>query len=190
MTQDLMFADAVHDLVADAYQALAEPGAPGANHYSPEQLAELPEGARLWALGVGNPVRHAALRPGDRVVDLGCGAGIDSLLAARMVGPAGAVTGIDFLQDMVERACTFAKEAGLGNVEFLRGYMEALPLSDESADVVISNGAINLTPRKSRVLAEAFRVLVPGGHMTVCDLVVQEKKLPSEILTHPSAWAG
>jgi arsenite methyltransferase len=157
--------------------------------YSPDELAGLPEDAIRIALGVGNPVRHADLRPGEDVVDLGSGGGIDCLLAGRAVGPAGSVVGIDFLPDMVARASRAATEVGLPNVRFLEGEIEALPLPDESADVVISNGVVNLSPRKVRVLAEAFRVLRPGGRVAIVDLVL-EHDLPPEIQTHPAAWAG
>ena len=141
------------------------------------------------ALGVGNPVRHAGLHPGEDVVDLGSGGGIDCLLAAQAVGPLGSVVGVDFLGDMVTRATRAASEAGLSNVRFVEGLMEMGPLPDASVDVVISNGVVNLSPRKVRVLAEAFRVLRPGGRLAVVDLVL-EHDLPAEIQTHPAAWAG
>jgi arsenite methyltransferase len=157
--------------------------------YSPEELAGLSEETIRIALGVGNPVRHAGLRPGDDVVDLGSGGGIDCLLAGRAVGPTGSVVGVDFLPDMVARAARAASEADLPNVRFVEGEFEALPLPDESADVVISNGVVNLSPRKVRVLAEAFRVLRPGGRVAIVDLVL-EHDLPPEIQTHPAAWAG
>ena len=185
-----MYQDEIHALVADAYRALDSADAAGAVCYTDEQLAALPAGARSWALGVGNPVAWADLDEGESVVDLGCGAGIDALLAAGGVGPTGRVTGVDVLAEMVERAEPFAAEAGLGNVTWCRAEMEALPLAEASVDVVISNGAINLSPRKSRVLAEAYRVLRPGGRLCVSDLTIREEDLPTEILTHPSAWAG
>jgi arsenite methyltransferase len=157
--------------------------------YSAEDLAGLPEETIRIALGVGNPVRHAGLRPGEDVVDLGSGGGIDCLLAGRAVGPAGSVVGVDFLPDMVARANRAAAEAGLPHVRFVEGEIEALPLPDESADVAISNGVVNLSPRKVRVLAEAYRVLRPGGRLAIVDLVL-EHDLPPEIQTHPAAWAG
>jgi len=157
--------------------------------YSPEELTGLPEETIRIALGVGNPVRHADLRPGEDVVDLGSGGGIDCLLAGRAVGPTGSVVGVDFLPDMVARAKGAAAKASLPNVRFVEGEIEALPLPDESADVVISNGVVNLSPRKVRVLSEAFRVLRPGGRVAIVDLVL-EHDLPPEIQTHPAAWAG
>jgi ubiquinone/menaquinone biosynthesis C-methylase UbiE len=185
-----MYQDEIHALVVDAYQRLDSADGAGAVFYTGEQLATLPAAAREWALGVGNPVRWAGLREGEVVVDLGCGAGIDALLAADAVGPTGRVIGVDVLTEMVARAGAFAAEAGADNVEYRRGEMEALPLPDASVDVVISNGAINLSPRKSRVFAEVHRVLRPGGRLCVSDLTIRDEDLPTEILTHPSAWAG
>lgn len=187
---DLIHADEIDRLVCDAYRSLASPAGAATWLYSDEQLASLPEGAREWALGVGNPVPHAELQAGETVLDLGCGAGIDVLLAAGQVGPGGSVIGLDALSEMVERARRFAAEAGLDSVDFLEGRMDAIPLPDESVDVVISNGAINLAARKSRVLAEAFRVLRPGGRLCLADLTIVEDDIPPQILTHPSAWAG
>ena len=190
MTKDLMYKDEIQQLVVDAYRALGHPRGPGTRHYDAEQLADLPDGARGWALGVGNPVAWADLREGEVVADLGCGAGIDTLLAARAVAPTGRAVGVDLLPEMIERARAHAAEAHVGNVEFHHAEMESLPLPDDSMDVVISNGALNLSARKSRVLAEALRVLRPGGRMCVSDLTIREEELPTEILTHPSAWAG
>jgi arsenite methyltransferase len=157
--------------------------------YSADELSGLPDETVRIALGVGNPVRLAQLQPGDDVVDLGSGGGIDCLLAARAVGPSGSVTGVDFLAEMVARGASAALAAGLPNVRFVQGEIESLPLPDSSIDVVISNGVINLSPRKVRVLAEAFRILRPGGRLAVADLVL-EHDLPPEIQTHPAAWAG
>jgi arsenite methyltransferase len=182
VTKDLMFKDEIQQLVADAYRALHDPGGPGAGLYSEDQLAVLPAGAKDWMLGVGNPVAWAGLRPGEHVADLGCGAGVDTLLAGHAVG-------VDFLPEMIRRARDFAAAAGI-DAEFVEGEMEALPLPDLSMDVVISNGAVNLSARKSRVFAEAFRVLRPAGRLCMSDLTIREEDLPSEILTHPSAWAG
>jgi arsenite methyltransferase len=190
VTKDLMYAEEIRQLVAGTYAALDPPGGPATRFYSAAQLDMLPDGVRQWALGVGNPIIHADLQEGDVVVDLGCGAGIDALLAARAVGPDGTVVGIELLPDMVARAAAFARQAGVSNVCFPQAEMECLPLPDGSVDVVVSNGAINLCARKSRVLAEARRVLRPGGRLCVTDLTIREEELPSEVLTHPSAWAG
>ena len=157
--------------------------------YGSEELAWLPDEVTTIALGVGNPVRYAGLQPGEDVVDLGSGGGIDCLLAARAVGPEGSVVGVDFLEEMVRRGRVAAAAAGLGNVRFVQGEIESLPLPDASVDVAISNGVINLSPRKVRALAEAFRVLRPAGRLTIADLVLEDD-LPPEVVTHPAAWAG
>lgn len=190
MTRDLMFKDEVQELVREAYERLQDPGAPAVRNYSPEQLGVLSDGAREWALGVGNPVAVAGLRPGETVVDLGSGGGIDALLAAEAVGPDGGAVGVDMLPAMVQRGRAHAAATGVDNAEFIEAEFENVPLSDESVDVVISNGTISLSARKSRVLAEAFRLLRPGGRLVVSDPVIDEDELPTEILTHPSAWAG
>lgn len=190
MTKDLMYSDEIHDLVRDAYSDLDSPGGAAGRFYEEEQLESLPEEARQWALGVGNPLAHAELAHGEKVVDLGCGAGVDVLLAAGQVGPEGTAVGIDFLESMLERARKFASAARLANATFVRGEMEDLPLPSETSDVVISNGSINLAARKSRVLAEAHRILKPGGRVSITDLTLSDDELPPEIQTHPSAWAG
>lgn len=187
---DLLQQDAIRSAVRSTYRTVVPTDRRVAERfYSDTELAGLPEETVRIALGVGNPVRHAGLRPGEDVLDLGSGGGIDCLLAARAVGPAGSVLGVDFLPEMVARATAAAAAAGLANARFVQGEIEALPLADASVDVVISNGVINLSPRKVRVLAEAFRALRPGGRLAIVDLVL-EHDLPPEITTHPAAWAG
>jgi arsenite methyltransferase len=187
---DLLQQDAIRAVVREIYAGVRPTDGAVANRfYHPVELAGVPNETVRIALGVGNPVRHARLQPGEDVVDLGSGGGIDCLLAARAVGATGSVVGVDFLPEMVRRATRAAGEAGLENVGFVVGEIEALPLPDASADVVISNGVVNLSPRKVRVLAEAFRVLRPGGRLAIVDLIL-EHDLPPEIQTHPAAWAG
>jgi arsenite methyltransferase len=187
---DLLAQEPIRSVVREIYGAV-RPGdrAVAERFYSPEELATLPDETVRLALGVGNPVRYARLRRGEDVLDLGSGGGIDCLLAGQAVGPAGSVVGVDFLPEMVERATNGANAANLPNVRFVQGEIEALPLVDSSVDVVISNGVPNLSPRKVRVLSEAFRVLRPGGRLAIVDLIL-EHDLPTEIQTHPVAWAG
>lgn len=188
MTRDLLHSDDVKALVRDAYGAVTDgTRAVAEKLYSPEELALVPDAAVDRALGVANHLRHAEIGPEDVVLDLGCGAGIDTILAAHR---SGLVIGLDFVPAMVERTRAAAREAGLDNVETLEGEIEAIPLEDATVDHVISNGVINLSARKSRVLAECARVLRPGGRVTVSDLTVEDEELPPEILTHPATWAG
>jgi arsenite methyltransferase len=189
---DLLHQEDVTELVKTAYANLDQGGGFLAieNMYSAAELEPLPLAAVDWALGVGNPVRHAGLHLGETVLDVGSGGGIDSILAARHVGPAGNVVGLDILPEMTARAAEHARAAGVGDrCSFVVGRMEAIPLPDASVDVVISNGVINLSPRKARVLAEVFRTLRPGGRFCISDLVV-ETELPPEVLTNGAAWAG
>jgi SAM-dependent methyltransferase len=187
---DLLSQQAIRSVVRGIYDGVRPTDRRVAERfYSADELASLPDETVRIALGVGDPTRRARLRPGEDVVDLGSGGGIDCLLAARAVGPSGSVVGIDFLPAMIERATRAAAEAGLPNVRFEEGLMESVPLPDSSVDVVISNGVVNLSPRKVRVLAEAFRILRPGGRLAIVDLVL-EHDLPAEIQTHPAAWAG
>lgn len=192
MSRDLLFQDEVRTVVRNAYAAItAGGGEPVAKRlYSDEELDGLPSQAITWALGVGNPVRHAGLQPGEVLLDVGCGAGIDTVLAARRVGPRGRVIGLDLLEEMCERSAASAAAAGVGAwTEFRPGEMEAIPLADESVDVIISNGVLNLSVRKGRALAEANRVLRAGGRLCVADLTVDDE-LPPEVLTSDAAWAG
>jgi len=192
MARDLMFQDEIKDAVRQAYATISTGGGEVvARHlYSNEELSEVSAGAVEWALGVGNPVRYALLHPGEAVLDIGSGGGIDTILAARRVGSGGKALGLDILEEMCERARRHAAEAGVeGWTEFLQGEMEDIPLPDESVDIAISNGVLNLSARKSRALAEIFRVLRRGGRICMADLTV-EGELPPEVANDQSAWAG
>jgi len=188
--EDLIGQAAIKEAVRQAYRDVVGKGSGVASRlYDPDELALVPAGAIAQALGVGNPVRAAKLRPEEIVIDLGCGGGIDTILAARAVAPGGKAIGLDMLPEMLERARAHAAEVGATNIEWLHGEMEAIPLPDETADVAISNGVVNLSPRKSRVFAEVHRILRPGGRFAVADILVDDD-LPPEVFTNPAAWAG
>lgn len=157
--------------------------------YPSGRVKSLPDAVIESFAGVGNPFSWGELQEGEAVVDLGSGAGLDSLLAAQMVGPSGTVVGVDMTPDMVEKSTRNAASLGLSNVEFREGFLESLPLPDASADVVISNGVINLCPDKARVLAEAFRVLRPGGRMQVSDIIVS-KPVGDDGKADIALWTG
>jgi SAM-dependent methyltransferase len=139
--------------------------------------------------GVGNPFSWGDLEPGETVVDLGCGAGFDTILAAQMIGSEGQAIGVDMTPAMLQKARRNAELLGLGNVDLREGYLEEPPVADETADVVISNGVINLCPDKATVLAEAFRVLKPGGRLQIADIIVA-KAVPEGAKQDIALWTG
>ena len=159
------------------------------NLYQQGQTDGLPEAALLASLGCGNPTALAELKPGETVLDLGSGGGIDVLLSAKRVGPTGKAYGLDMTDDMLALARENQRQAGITNVEFLRGEIENIPLPDNSVDVIISNCVINLSGDKDRVLREAFRVLRPGGRFAVSDVVVRGE-VPVEIKRSVELWIG
>src|SRR5579871_5636780 len=159
------------------------------NLYAVDEVAELPSAAVLASLGCGNPTALAELKPGERVLDLGSGGGIDVLLSARRVGPTGYAYGLDMTDEMLQLAERNRQEAGVSNVQFLKGYIEAIPLPENAVDVVISNCVINLSADKGKVLREAYRVLAPGGRFAVSDIVFQGT-IPPTIRGDLEAWAG
>jgi SAM-dependent methyltransferase len=159
------------------------------NLYGTAETAELPREAVAASLGCGNPTALAELAPGETVLDLGSGGGIDVLLSARRVGPHGKAYGLDMTDEMLALARENQRKAGLENVEFLKGEIEHIPLPGDSVDVVISNCVINLSPDKDAVLAETFRVLKPGGRFAVSDIVVRGA-VPAEIRRSVELWIG
>jgi SAM-dependent methyltransferase len=156
--------------------------------YDPQEIDALPPSATESFCGVGNPLGLGKVCPGQTVLDLGSGAGLDSLLAARRVGPTGKVVGVGLCQEMVEKARHNASLLGLHNAEFVNAGIEKLPLPDASVDVVISNGVFNLCPDKPVVLAEAFRVLRPGGRLQMADILLQDNVRPEEV-AHQGEWS-
>ena len=159
------------------------------NLYASGETAALPAEAVAASLGCGNPTALAALEPGETVLDLGSGGGIDVLLSARRVGPTGKAYGLDMTDEMLALARENQRKAGVDNAEFLKGEIEAIPLPDDSVDVIISNCVINLSADKDRVFAEALRVLRPGGRLAVSDVVVRGE-VPSQIRRSIELWIG
>jgi SAM-dependent methyltransferase len=157
--------------------------------YDDAWLDSMPEGTIASFAGTGNPFRLGALLPGERVVDVGCGAGFDSLIAARMVGAEGSIVGVDMTPAMLAKAQDGVAEAGSANVTFREGYAETLPVPDGWANVVISNGALNLVPDKAAALAEMARVLTPGGRAQIADILVQ-RPVPRSAKRKIDLWTG
>ena len=156
--------------------------------YDPKEIDALPPSVTESFCGVGNPLSLGEVRPGQAVLDLGSGPGLDSLLVARRVGPTGQVVGVDLCREMVEKARRNADLLALRNVEFVQAGIEKVPLPDGSVDVVISNGVFNLGPDKPGVLAEAFRVLRPGGRLPMADILLHDGVTPEEV-AHKGAWS-
>jgi len=170
-------------------EAVADCSSVAARFYSAEELTDLPDSVADASLGCGNPLAIAELQPGEVVLDLGSGGGIDCFLAAKKVGPKGKVIGLDMTPDMIKLARQNAKKIGISNVDFRYGEMEDMPLPDDSVDVIISNCVINLSPDKDAVFREAYRVLRPGGRLSISDMVV-DGDLPQVIRDRLDAWAG
>ena len=182
--------DEARSIVLDTYGHLDAAGSSVAEALYPEEaLAWLPPQVKELALGVGHPVGYAELRPGETVLDLGCGGGIDTFLAARAVGPEGKAIGLDITPEMVGRAEGHARLVDLPNAEFLVGPMEEVPLPDASVDVIISNGVISMSMQKHKVFWEAWRVLRPGGRIVFGDMPLNGP-LPAEIRKHPDALSS
>jgi arsenite methyltransferase len=195
--------DEIHDLVREHYAERIKSNASccgpsdstssccstDSTLYPADLLATLPEGESTVSYGCGDPITLAALLSGQTVLDLGSGAGLDCFFAARKVGETGHVIGVDMTPEMIERATSSARRLNLANVEFRQGYLEELPVDSNTVDVIISNCVINLSPDKSKVFAEAYRVLKPGGKLAVSDIVT-DGPLPEAVKKSLSAWAG
>jgi SAM-dependent methyltransferase len=185
--------DPIRESVREHYAAQARAGSPccgGSNELYPVSLlTEVPADVAHFSLGCGNPIGVAALQPGETALDLGSGGGLDCFLAARQVGESGRVIGVDMTAEMLERARAAASRLGIRNVEFREGYLESLPVEDDSVDVVISNCVINLSPDKPQVFREVFRALKPGGRVAVSDIVTNGP-LPEELQKDMAAWGA
>jgi arsenite methyltransferase len=190
-------AEEIKQGVRDIYAARvsADAGAPAERPdlielagYSPQDLAAVPAEAASYSFGCGNPLGFSGVKPGDVVLDIGSGAGMDALLAARLVGPTGRVIGLDMTPEMIAKATENARRAGATNVEFHLGDAEQMPLPDATADWIISNCVINLAPDKAKVFGEIARVLKPGGHVAISDIVTGD--LPAAIRQGLAAWAA
>lgn len=189
----------IHEVVREHYAARIKNNAAccgpdacscsNSNLYPADLLATLPDGESVVSYGCGDPITLASLQPGQTVLDLGSGAGLDCFFAAKKVGEVGKVIGVDMTPEMIERARSSAKRMNISNVEFRQGLIEELPVESNSVDVIISNCVINLSPDKSKVFAETFRVLKPGGKLAVSDIVT-DGPLPDAVKKSLSAWAG
>lgn len=178
------YTEAVESAARDAGERLAMSDMTR-NNYDEDTLRELP----VPTFGCGNPIEAALLKTGERVLDLGSGAGLDLLLAAKRVGALGHVYGLDMTQAMLDKARKNIDRLGMRNITLLRGYIEDIPLHDGSVDVLLSNCVINLSPDKDKVFGEAFRVLSHGGRFCVSDVVLM-KKVPEKLKNSPAAWSG
>lgn len=192
--------ESLRDAIREEYAEVAANPEKGYHFHTGRPLAKIlgydeawvdavPEGAVESFAGTGNPFSLGELEPGAHVVDMGSGAGFDSLIAARLVGPEGQVVGVDMTPEMLEKSRAAAAEAGLAQLEIREGYIESLPLPDGWADVVISNGVVNLCPDKPTVFGEMYRVLKPGGRIQIADIMVR-KAVPEEAKGDIDLWTG